>query len=771
MYCKAMFHRVLVMCLVWAGGAAIAVCQQDEPDQPPETPDLRQYGVAVQTVLEQPRQTPGELLEGALLLLDLGEPELAKGLFEQMMQANPDEATKAKLAEQFGTSRMLRLARSPSLGPSARSFVDTAIAAWTKRLRAPARLQGLVAQLASPNRSERLEASDGLLQAGSAAIPACLRGLIEAPADAGQRATILGILQRLAPESIDAMLAALDAEDPQFLADLIGLLGRLGVKRAIPYLLAPALADPNEQTRAAARQALKRIYGAVPSKDESRRALHRFLDRHLKLRLAGAASDLDPVDVWWWTDPQTTVVPLNLAATDAAKLVAARLADDLEQLAGAREAGRRLALLARFEGAALADAALRMSGEAAARATLLTAPPLLAGVSTEDLNDVLSIALDRRLWGAAMRAAQLLGDRGDEGVLHSAAPEKSPLVRAITQKDRRLRFAALEALMKLDPQEAYPGASHVADALAYFATSTGQRKAVVASPRSQHAFNLAGELGSLGWSALPAARGRQAIAAALASPDVELLLIDQTTYDPGVREVIYQLRSDARTGGLAIGILASAEGLTEAKRIAAHDAATIAWVRPNDPAATVPQELDVDAPEDPPEEPPAEGAPFAGPEASSLQTLLDTLQQLGKRRGVAAEQRKAQADQATAWIARLASRRHGYYNLSVLEPALLSSLKNAADPKRSVAVLARVGSAESQQALLRLANRGSQPVEVRRLAAESFRQSVQRFGLGVTQSQIRRQYKLYKANAADPDARAILNSLLDTIEGKTSLDE
>ena len=39
----------------------------------------------------------------------------------------------------------------------------------------------------------------------------------------------------------------------------------------------------------------------------------------------------------------------------------------------------------------------------------------------------------------------------------------------IRHPDRWLRYTALQAIVKLDPRESYPGSSHVLEALAYFA--------------------------------------------------------------------------------------------------------------------------------------------------------------------------------------------------------------------------------------------------------------------------------------------------------------
>ena len=42
--------------------------------------------------------------------------------------------------------------------------------------------------------------------------------------------------------------------------------------------------------------------------------------------------------------------------------------------------------------------------------------------------------------------------------------------------NRRVRFAALRAIMTLDPKSPYPGSSRVPEAFAWFAGGTGERR-------------------------------------------------------------------------------------------------------------------------------------------------------------------------------------------------------------------------------------------------------------------------------------------------------
>ena len=153
--------------------------------------------------------------------------------------------------------------------------------------------------------------------------------------------------------------------------------------------------------------------------------------------------------------------------------------------------------------------------------------------------------------------------------------------------DRRVRYAALSAIMALNPPSAFPGASRVPETLGFFATSASGRRAVVAMPIADQATTLAGQLTKLGIDAQPATRGAAAVRLATQSADLDVVLVDVDIDAPGVRDVVFSLRSSPATGQVPIGLLATSERMEAAKQIAAEHENVIAFVRPqNDEGVT-----------------------------------------------------------------------------------------------------------------------------------------------------------------------------------------
>ena len=105
-----------------------------------------------------------------------------------------------------------------------------------------------------------------------------------------------------------------------------------------------------------------------------------------------------------------------------------------------------------------------------------------------------------------------------------AAPvdQTAPLIEALSHPNRRVRFAAARAIVKLQPEGTFAGASRLAEVLGYFAGSQGKRRVLAAHPRRAVAQTLGGLLADAGFEAESATTGAELIRRAVRSPDLEL---------------------------------------------------------------------------------------------------------------------------------------------------------------------------------------------------------------------------------------------------------
>jgi CheY-like chemotaxis protein len=313
--------------------------------------------------------------------------------------------------------------------------------------------------------------------------------------------------------------------------------------------------------------------------------------------------------------------------------------------------------------------------------------------------------------------------------------QPSPLANALTDADRRVRFAALRAIIALDPPSPFPGSSRVPEAVAWFAGSTGERRAIVAMPTNVMATDVAGMLAAHEFEADAINSGREAIDRARELADLEMIFVDMDIAGPDIRQVLYELRTAPETGEAPIALLAADGRLPAAKRLASEHERVIAIPRPH-----------------------------------TTEVLARSVTALEKRAAqdtVAAGQRASQAVQALTWLAKLLASDRTFYDLHHTAPTIEAALYRPDAAKPAIAALSQLGTPESQQLLVDLASERAVPIAARVQAAEGFGTSVAKFGVLLTTAEILSQYDRYNASAtADADTQQVLSTLLDAIESR-----
>src|SRR5262249_36648878 len=118
------------------------------------------------------------------------------------------------------------------------------------------------------------------------------------------------------------------------------------------------------------------------------------------------------------------------------------------------------------------------------------------------------------------------------------------------------------------------------ETLNYFATSANERRAVVAMPGSDMATTLAGRLSHAGIDAEAATNGGAGVRVGTRAAAFERHLADMDIDSPGIRDVLFALRTNAATGHTPIGLLATSTRFDAAQNLAAEHHHVIAYPRP-----------------------------------------------------------------------------------------------------------------------------------------------------------------------------------------------
>lgn len=552
---------------------------------------------AVRAALELPRETPADHFQAIVWLIDLGRPELAKPILEELTKLQLTDAQRAELVAQFGSRDMLRLARAKELAPAGAAFADACTAAAAATANDPQRIATLIAQLTDASPEIRQMARADLAATGQTGVTAALEALA-GENDPQRRNSLVEAIVQMSPEARGPLLGTLvqQRNRNEFGWNVIRILQALQVSQAAPLIAA---------------------YTRSP---DAERLLVDALGRYRRGTPAFVADESHEVALWLWCKGHLEV---NRHPADEAQTIwMARLALELAKLRPDIREYQKQALVLAF------DAGLWVRNlDGTFGVCDLAGIDVQGIVDTADvalLNGVLTDALKQHRGRAALRAVELLGERGDANLLDSRMPEPSPLAAALINPNRRVRFAALRTIMNLDPASPYPGSSRVPDALAWFAGSNGERRALVAMPTLAASTNLAGMLAAHGLDAEATNRGRDAVNMARDMADLEMIFVDMDIQAPGIRQVIYELRTSATTGEVPIALMAAEGRLEAAEQLATEHQRMIAVSRPhsNDVLARVVKQLVKMAGRDP--VPPDERAAQAAEAAAWLNQLAAT---------------------------------------------------------------------------------------------------------------------------------------------------
>jgi CheY-like chemotaxis protein len=352
-----------------------------------------------------------------------------------------------------------------------------------------------------------------------------------------------------------------------------------------------------------------------------------------------------------------------------------------------------------------------------------------------DTIEVLAFALSNDQIAGAIGAIEVVGQIGDASTLATTDGYPGLLAQMLLHENRRVRFAAAQAILKLDPQGPYPGSSFLAEALAYFARTGSVRRVLVAHPRTDHGQFVVGLLRELGFEADTAQTGNQTIKLAHASPDYQFILISDAMDRPAVSELLQQLRRDPRTRTLPIGVMARQERARQMEHLVQPDPLSIAFPR------------------------------LHSTDALRIQTrrLLETA---GRGR-LGADERLQHAEFALKEFVRLSSKpeTYAFYNLIRFESSIRGALANSFLTDDAATALGLLATPAAQRTLLEVANQMARPLLDRQAASKAFEASVQRRGILLTRGEILAQYDRYNESAnADVETQQLLGSILDAIE-------
>ncbi len=553
---------------------------EDVPDAEKTEQDfLATLTPAEAAILGQNPQNAAEWLVAAIRVARVGRVEFAKMLTQKSLDApegSPAECAAA--VDSLGAGRLSYFVANAAIGEIGTQAVERVSEIARRHWEDEATIRDALARMNRANPDERAAATLDVRKGGNAAIALLTKDLIAGNDE--QRRVAKSFLTFFKGEAVDALLAALRDADEATLAPVVDALGeiadkRIAVELAVRYGRGIADAD----VAAAFETALTAHWGNVPTRADAARLADEQADGYWKRTLLFPIVVDGETTVWRWDEatdaPVRETKPVDVAYRDAAAFwaqAALATATDAENGVAPSTFATSKAVVA------TAERVLYEVGLDAGRDGIATFEAEMSNLTVEQLVAALDYALSTNRFRGALIPILLLQTRGDETLCYSNNSEPTAIVRAATCPDRRVRFEAATAIVGWNPSRSYLGSSRVAATLAWFATASGERLAVVASPKLDETGRLGQLLAQQGFKSVPTTSGRDLLLRAQASADVELIWATAAVRTPDLRVVAQTLRSDVRTNDapLLVGYATEAEGSAAGALVGAEPNATTA---------------------------------------------------------------------------------------------------------------------------------------------------------------------------------------------------
>ncbi|MBM4071785.1 MAG: hypothetical protein FJ271_23095 [Planctomycetes bacterium] len=577
---------------------------QDEKEKEPEKPPAKEKGNAekdkqamedllfraeeeYRRFFRKPEKTH-EFWAAIRFEMNVGKFDLAALHLKQLLAKEPAadvDKDLLKIEEVRGMSEFLRLQavkKWSDIGDFQREteknvgkLIDRVTAALKAHLRDAVRIGKLIEQLDAPTIQERSYAFGQLRRSGAAAAPHLIKTLRE-KFDSPLHGRAVEALLKLEPDVVPGFLEILkakddrDAADPELRLVLLDVVKARADKRAIPYLWHMSASPKYPRlVRERARATLAYLMETDPARlPPAHMALTQLADDYYRHKIKF-------VEVSPNYSAKVKGGPIPRAALgrtvwpwDGTKVAAGLFLNSkqLEELYGLRHAREALDLMPTYQPAQIALLNLILEHYYAPeleKATLEAMPPslkkLLASVDADVLIRVLDRALDDGNPRAALAVIEILGERGEVRAARlSAAGAPQGLVKALFHPDRRVQMAAARAMVRLPAGPVPVASQRVVDILRRFLAAGPAPRALVLYAPADKAVAARAAVKEAGFDPVMTDRVKEAFEHLHRAADVDAILVFPNAPAGELPHVLTQLREDRDTARLPLVVLSTA---------------------------------------------------------------------------------------------------------------------------------------------------------------------------------------------------------------------
>jgi len=378
---------------------------------------------------------------------------------------------------------------------------------------------------------------------------------------------IINVLPRIGKQAVRPLSEVLKSDDPQLQKIAVNALAQIEYPHSAPALKELAQRKGvQDSIKEAALRALQVVAGPQ-AKDKSVADLYYQLAESYYNNYESLQPDsrFDTANVWYWTGKNLTY-----------KVVPAKIFTDIYAMRMAAEALKN-------DGTYYPAVGLWLSADLRKEADLpkgakdptmgtaqMPAEFYALASSAKYLQDVLDRALNDNNAAVAIGAIKALSQTVSAGSLVGNAGKVGPLIKALSNSDRQVRFQAAVALANALPKEKFSGQELVPAVLNEALRQTGHKTALIVVADEKVRNQLKDAVRTAGFEIIEQSDIVKAMDAVRGSAGIDVAVVSR---DPGAARVIAALRQDPLMAGTPVVALDSTQ---EFNAIARKDKKAIA---------------------------------------------------------------------------------------------------------------------------------------------------------------------------------------------------
>ncbi|MBI5779869.1 MAG: HEAT repeat domain-containing protein [Planctomycetes bacterium] len=532
-------------------------------------------------------------------LVKRGKYQDAYVSFEKALQLSPSSDLVRFMIQETGDLIIKEMMSNPDLKQTALRILELGKGAFQRYVRSPEQIQAIVAQLEG-SFDKKWEAINTLAAIGQRAAPF----LIEQLGDKSdtKRTAMMMALEKIGNEAVLPMIEALQSKNMLVRQNAAIVLGVIRDDRALPELKR-VYEDEKEspEVRRLVADALKKIARVEPDKlKPAKECYYELAEKYYYNHPSVMVNFYGEFIFWRWNKETDTLalreVPdfaLNELLAEECCYDGLRLDDNYEPtwsllvsvlLSKYNEADWALqAALKKSKTGEVADdllkklqADLAKFGENFTTGSIGGKSHLYSALkrSLSDGNNEVAVSCIKALAASADAKDLPTTARAD------ASAPGMPLIEAIVHSDKRVRYAAAEALLKINPPESFPNMEKVIPVINEALGESGIRVVLMIEPDPEVRSGLKNELAKLNCFVTEALSAEEGIKMAKRFPTEDLIILNNKLANEVVftvnllvkgekysETVFNSLKDDIRSRGIPLIMIGGKEDLEKAKSI------------------------------------------------------------------------------------------------------------------------------------------------------------------------------------------------------------